>query len=281
MLQALTPASLRPHAAPLAVAGAGLSLASIQWLADQVRDSRRTHAELESAIQAHERESIDSVSMAPSTPKLTVSSGSRGGRNGRGGQMPTRSSDLALGPMNMTKIPRGPGNRNQIIFDTIKIRLTLTTSSTATVEQNFSWSLNNHPEVSHWTALFDQWCIPLASVTFHSVEAPGSGGNAPELHTAIDFDNGSAIGTLAAIDDYGSCMVQTMSPGSRFTRSVRPCVKPDASGGTGNGVSRMWMDSSVTTTPWYGIRSIFATAPQGGSFIVCEQSLCYAFRNSI
>jgi hypothetical protein len=168
-----------------------------------------------------------------------------------------------------------------VVFDRTVIRSTFNTSTSAVTENNYGWTFNSHPEVSHWSVIFDQWTIVEASVTFRSLNPLSSTGSVLELHTAIDFDNQTNLGNLAAIDDYGSSQIDVVTLNKAVTRSVLPCVKPDLIGIGGAGVARSWVDSAQPTVPFYGIRSICSTAVNAQCLVSVEQSIVYAFRNSI
>jgi hypothetical protein len=163
----------------------------------------------------------------------------------------------------------------------VKVRSSITTNTGSIVETNYNWQLSTHPEYTAWASLYDQWCIPQVSVTFMNQEAPGSTSQLPELHSALDFDNVANLGSIQAIDEFGTAAVVTLQPGRGYTRSIRPCLKIAGSNTTSQAVGREWCDCGVVGTSWNGIRTIFATAAVGTNLIIVETTLWYAFRNSI
>jgi len=184
----------------------------------------------------------------------------------------------------MFRIPKVPRNLStRIVFDVVKARSTVTISTSTIVEQNYSAALSAHPQASSWTALFDQFCIPQFSVTWYNTNAPGSATGSPIVHTALDFDNIAGLGSLAAVDDYATCIVKDFPVGAQFTRSVRPCVKSTVNATSSAGVERMWLDTSTAAGLAHtGIRSIWEIAPGStGIQVTVEVTIWLAFRNAI
>jgi hypothetical protein len=203
---------------------------------------------------------------------------SRGGKGTGSGQYVNRQ-DLKIKPPS-TRIPSGvPRNfLSQITYDSVKIRSVITASTTALVETNYTFSLNAHPLVSSWTTLFDQWCIPMVSVTFLPGFGPGNT-TTVEIHTAIDFDSAVALGSLQQIDNFDNVQVHMLAPGETksVTRSCRPCLKQTAGTQASSTLNRVWCDSANPTVSWYGIRSIVAIASSAVPITV-ETTYWYAFR---
>jgi hypothetical protein len=221
---------------------------------------------------------ITSAAM-PSTGASGRSSRSRS-NNGR-----VNSSDLALKPpvgAIPSRVPRQVGN--QVVWDVIKLDSTITTTAGgASTETNFGFSLSQHPSQNNWTALYDQWCIPQASVTFRSNVPPGSLSTSPTLYTAIDFDNIGTLGSVTLIEDFSSCVATQMFPQNSVTRSVKPCnslSNRTTAGLQAATLARMWVDSGSNQTNFFGIRSI-ATPTTTAVTLSVTVTLWFAFRNQI
>jgi len=173
---------------------------------------------------------------------------------------------------------------NQIVWDVVSFDTILTASGAGSVvENNFSFTLSNHPQAPSWQALFDQWCIPQVSVTYQSQLAPGSTTNPCVLYTALDFDSTANLGSVSSIEDFSTCVTAVMDPRVNIIRSVHPCNKSTlqtVAATSNGGVQRNWVDSAVPTTQWFGIRTITA----GGTsamIINAKTTIWYAFRNQI
>jgi hypothetical protein len=195
---------------------------------------------------------------------------------------PLNKSDLRLKPLSPGNVPsRIPRNiQSMITWDVVKVNSTIVLSTTAIVETNFAFSLSQHPQSAQWVALFDQWCIPMASVTFTSEMPPGATGTPAFLTTALDWDNATSLGSIATLQDFGSAQVLILEPGKSVTRTVLPCAKPVVGSTTNFGVSRMWIDSAFPGLSQFGIRSI-ASIPQNVYSVNATVTIYFAFRNSI
>jgi hypothetical protein len=199
---------------------------------------------------------------------------------------PTNYADLKIRPPSIFDVPRSPPNnlQNQVIHDIVKIQSTITTSTSAVVETNYSWSFNSHPQQSSWAALFDQWCLHQVTVQFNSQVPPGATTPAPMFYTAIDFDNSSNVSTVANIEDFASCEAVCMFPQASLLRSVRPTPKLSvgaiSSAPTAAIAGQQWIDSSIPGIIHYGIRTM-ADVSGAAQFITVTTTLWFAFRNSI
>jgi hypothetical protein len=157
----------------------------------------------------------------------------------------------------------------------------ITTLTTSDVTGNLSPQLDSHPQVASLKSLFDQWCIPQISASYMSRESPSGVAPITELHTAIDFDNSTGI-TLQQIDQFDNAQVDLLSFNKVVTRTCRPCCKIDVGpSGIPGGIGRIWIDSSLSSLPWYGIRALFPQAVYAGNDIIMEATIWYAFRGRI
>jgi hypothetical protein len=202
------------------------------------------------------------------------------------GYQPENRADLTIRPPNPFNVPkRIPRNVAALVaWDTVKFDSQISVSATTFTETNFSFNLSQHPQASSWTALFDQWTIPQVSITFWSSLAPGSVTGPCQFHTALDFDNITNIGSIAAIEDFSSCNSVAMQPQTRFVRSVRPSARSySTSGGSGNNaliVGPQWVDAAVPGVPFFGIRTIASSA--GASYgIDATVTIWFCFKNQI
>jgi len=260
-----------------------IPLSALRAVISEVVEARTNNLAMRQAVADHEKAEIALLSNAGSAPKThqLVRSGGKG-RRGAGPGGPVKRRDVAIKPLKPGNVPTVPRNiPNKIVWDVVKSRQQIVTSITVLTENNFSWSFNSNPQQSSWAALYDQWTIPQASVTFYSLEAPASTGNIAELHTALDFDNATALGSLALIDDFNSSQVDVLVFNKRVTRSVRPCCKPTIFGVANAGVQQSWIDSAAPTVQFFGIRSIFGVGAVTAVPITVEWTIWFAFRNAI
>jgi hypothetical protein len=228
------------------------------------------------------------INSEKSPPKTRSRQGRFVQTGGPNSMYPTNRADLAVRPPDYRNVPKFiPRNiQNKVVWDTVKVDGTITTSTSSIVETNFNFSLNGHPQASNWVALYDQFHIAQVTVTFRSLQSPGNTGAPSLLYTALDFDSAGTLGSVAAIEDFASCEVKTMSPGALISRSIKPCVKSmvaQTNGGSSysDAVSRTWLDSQLLTTiNHYGIRSILS-ASTNQYVIETTTTIWYAFRNSV
>lgn len=214
----------------------------------------------------------------------------KGGRRSRGGPsssssggfQPTNRSDVRVRPPTNGNVPSSVPRSipNQVVWDVVKID-NLLNLGTAFSEGGFSAQLSSHPQVSSWTSLFDQWTVPQMSVTFMSVMPPGSTANAARVYTALDFDNVAPLGSIAAIEDFSTASIHALEPGVAFTRSIQPCTKPTVATSS-VGVARLWMDSTSSSNPFYGIRYIVGPSNNALTGVISTTvTIWFAFRNQI
>jgi len=245
-----------------------------------VLSSREDKRLLEQAIVEHEAKAL--VTGEASTPGPSRTSRSRkSARKRTDHQGIENQRDLSLRPPTF-RVPRLPRNiGNVVVWDVVKVRSIGNSNTSGITEANNSVSLSTHPQASSWAALFDQFCIPQFSVTWYPLEPPSSTGTTLELHTAIDFDNVSNLGSIAALDDFGSAQVDVLIWNKRVTRSCQPCFKSTASGTASAAVQRGWLDTATPAISHYGIRAIFAAGITAAQNFTIETTVWYAFRNSI
>jgi hypothetical protein len=234
---------------------------------------------------AHAHEASEFSTMARNS-RASRSRGGRGNSSSSTGTRPSNRDDLRIRPPDQRSVPRSvPRNLlSRITWDVVKISTTITSATGGITETNFRFDLNTHPQVASWTALFDQWTIPMASVSFESTMPPGATIAPAVMYTALDFDNNAIISTVAAIEDFASCDSHPMTPQMTFVRSVKPCCKStlQSSGSLVNaGTERLWVDSSQPTISFFGIRSILSATVGGTYSIAAVTTIYYAFRNPI
>jgi hypothetical protein len=204
--------------------------------------------------------------------------------SGLGGYQTVNSSDLRIRPPSNRNVPRSvPRNvAAMMAWDTVKINGSNTFSGSAILEQNYSFSMSQHPQSSSWLTLFDQYTIPQVTIEWDSTLAPGATTTSPMLYTALDFDNVTNLGTIQRLEDYTTSEAHPMNPQHRFSRSVRPVPKMLISTSSGNSpagiVGPSWVDSGEPTAPFFGIRSILGIG--AGSFNTTI-TIWYCFRNQI
>jgi hypothetical protein len=129
-----------------------------------------------------------------------------------------------------------------------------------------NYQLASLDQVNTYTALFDQYRIDEVQVTLRptfNVGIQGLGTPSPIIYTVIDYDDSSALGTIAAFRQYNNC---TETQFETVVRSFKPHAAMAAYTGTFVGFANEespWLDCSSTTIQHYGYK--FAIAPPPSS----------------
>jgi len=145
---------------------------------------------------------------------------------------------------------------NQIVWTRSVLQSVVNSSTSAAVEQNFAPSISaNLPGYATWCAIFDQYYLHSFTMSISSDSPPGSTGTCPMVYTGIDFDSSSNIG-VSALSAYASVNLAVLGPGNSVTRVVQPCNSTYLAAVAASGVTRTWVDCSVTSILFYGARSI-------------------------
>lgn len=225
------------------------------------------------------------VSYMPSKNKRRTKGAKGGSMENSSGLRGVVVGDLSLVPRNPVKVPkRVPKSfANDVCWTTFKLDSTITQSASFS-ETGFAFFLGQYNQASSYQALFDQYCIVQAAVTWQSIVPMGSSASqVPVLHSLIDFDGVSALGSLAAYENYESHLVDVLQPGKSVTRMCMPCAQIAVGvGGSSSSVNsanmRSWVSTANPNTPHYGIRGAFESGSTGSNVIHVVQTLWIAFR---
>jgi len=260
-------------------------LNTLQSLVKATAPYRERKLAFRDAIIAHEKRAIkELVTGEASTPGPGKSARSGSGRNGSNSMTPSNRADLAVRPPSTRRPTSVPRNiANQIVWDIVKLENVVTLSTGGITEANSQFNLVLHPQATSWSSLFDQWCIPQASCTYRSLLPAGSSAAPAFLVTALDFDSIGNVGSVAALEDFSTAEVVTMSHGAVHTRSVKPCVKfstQQPSTNVNSGLSTPWCDSGAAGTLHFGIRAI-ASQVSAAYAVEVTTTIWFAFRNQI
>jgi len=192
-------------------------------------------------------------------------------------------SDLSMRPVpGMFKASIPKNMSNQIVWQRTSYQQYLTLSTSTSTEQNFAPTISGGfcQQYASWCVLFDQYFLHSFTVTLANNAGEGSLGTLPQVYTAIDYDSSANLGSIGAISAYGSCNVTTLAPGASVTRFVQPCNASYLAATAGSGVARQWVDSSVTSILFYGIRTITAQVTVVSQLDITA-TLNWCFRNTV
>lgn len=178
--------------------------------------------------------------------------------------------------------------RNQLYWIQGKTSTQLTISNSVPTEHNISFQFSDLTDLVGLASFFDQYCIYSVTVNI----TPDFEGAGSTLYTfgqcasAIDYDNINAVtGGLAGLLSYASCVQQEMTSGQSLQRYLKPCVAPAlytaSAAFSGYSVQRMWIDSSTTSVPHYGFRTLFVSNTVSGLSVTYDINYVVGLRNNI
>jgi hypothetical protein len=196
-------------------------------------------------------------------------------------------ADYERGVPSWDLVQHPPSLRNNITWVQGKVQIVQTISNSVPTEANQQFQLSFLADLVGLASYFDQYCIYAITASI----APSFEGAGSALYTfgtcitAIDYDNVSNLGSFAAVEAYNSAVVLEMTSGNAIQRFLKPCVAPAlytaGASFSGYGVKRMWIDSSVTTVPHYGLRILFISNSVSGLTATIDLNYVVGFRNNI
>jgi hypothetical protein len=146
-------------------------------------------------------------------------------------------------------------------------------SAGSIVEANQSFTLSQFPDASSIASLFDQYCIYAVSSRVY-VEPSSTtavlGVTYGEIYSALDFDSSSSLGSITAIQRFGSVQQSELVLGKSYERFVKPVVSfvtgsSNSTSNTGVALTRAWVNSVSSTVPHFGIRYLTANNQSGSA----------------
>jgi hypothetical protein len=161
----------------------------------------------------------------------------------------------------------------------------ITGSTSADVETNYSFLLSDLVSYTEFTTLFDQYCIVAVELMFLptvNVVDNGTSTDLGRLITAIDHDSSANI-TQAGIRQYISVSISEGYVAQ--TRIVYPridnAVLNSSSALTSLGNIRMWIDCAYPAVSHYGIRTVLTQASVSAAVYRVEAEYIVCFRETI
>jgi len=174
--------------------------------------------------------------------------------------------------------------QTQIHWFTCDFANSASLSTTTVTEMNQPFALNSLPSgfANAIAALFDQYAI-YAVYARVLVNATVNVAANPRFFTALDYDNTTNLGSVTAIQQYGTVAESSLTEVQE--RYLEPCNAPALWTGsvfTGFGQSRMWCDSASQSIFHYGLRILVDSIGSGGTGTVnAEYSLVICGRQTI
>jgi hypothetical protein len=159
-------------------------------------------------------------------------------------------------------------------------------SNSVPSELNFSFAFSDLVDNVGLATYFDQYCIysVVITVTANYIASNTNSTGFGTCTTAIDFDNVTPLGSYPLIVAYESAQTTELTLGTSIQRLIHPCVAQAVYSGSAFSnfaVSRTWIDSTNTSTPHYGFRSIFVNNGVAGFKVDYNASYIVGLRNNI
>lgn len=201
-------------------------------------------------------------------------------------QAPQQDFDRRVPSWMLTQTPP-KSIRNQIYWIQGKLQTQLTISNSVPTESNYPFQFADLVDLVGLAAFFDQYCLYSVTVNI----TPDFEGAGSTLYTfgscvtAIDYDNTTNLGVRDKVLAFSSAVVTELNTGQSVQRYIKPCVAPalysTGASLSGYGVSRMWVDSNVTTVPHYGFRSFFVSNTVNGLSVTNDFTYIVGLRNNM
>lgn len=188
------------------------------------------------------------------------------------------------------RIPRMRPSSQKVHYFKRHVDLGLITLSTGGITtQGFSFQLDEVPNYTEFTALYDQYrlCavsvkfIPMQNQTLNNSAAVGANFNI-RYATVIDYDSSGGFGSFNDAREFTTCKVKSIT--QYHTRYIKPRIKSanenDSNTIVASGNRKMWLNTAVSNIPHYGLRYVFEqfTANFIAQYKV-EAKYYFAFRN--
>lgn len=135
--------------------------------------------------------------------------------------------------------------------------------------QGWSFQLNEVPNYTEFTNLYDQYKLCAAAVKFiplqtvSQISPTGVGNFNIRFATVIDYDSSGAFATFDDAREFSTCKVKACT--QYHTRYIKPRIRSanenDSNTIVASGTRKMWLSTTVTNIPHYGLRYVFEAIP--------------------
>jgi len=195
----------------------------------------------------------------------------RGRPAGKGGRLGKLPPDGSL--YNSTGRPQiirvTTNNKEYRILDTYEVLAYLTASNAVATFVATYFTGSSLGQFSSLAAVFDQYKIEMIEVwlTPRMSAANGIALNFGQLHSVIDYDDATALTTIASALDYENCVFSSGDAGHyrRFVPHVAYATYSGAFNSYGN-VAAPWIDAASSTVQHYGLKT---------AWTVCDSAYIY------
>jgi hypothetical protein len=198
-------------------------------------------------------------------------------------------SDLVSKPQNFNIVQSPPRNLfTQTFWVQLSADNNFGSSTSAITEFNLPFTLSTLPGAGVYLAAFDQYCIYSVIVTYAYLQensAVTSSVQNVRIHSALDYDNVTNLGSITALQGFSTYSVSELAPNTSMIRFLKPCLATSLAAGTTNtvgaGIQRSWVDSAFPAISHYGFRSILGITQLSSVSVTLGVTAIVGFRNGI
>jgi hypothetical protein len=138
---------------------------------------------------------------------------------------------------------------------------TVTSTSSAAGLYGFVFQLNEIPDYTSFSNIFDQFRIEKVEVSIRPLTLPSAPGTAPayaDLWLAVDYDDATAPASVSVVQNYSNAVI--VSPGKMTNIKLYPAVNTVVNNNftstfaNSGGIERIWINSLNSDMAFNGMK---------------------------
>lgn len=149
---------------------------------------------------------------------------------------------------------------------------------------SLSFNLNQVPNVSEFTSLFDNYRISFVKLMFRLRTSPdaqlANNSAYPQMFIQRDYDDNTVPTSVNSVRESGRCILRTIRPDRYTVVKIRPATQNLVFNDTGSNTVfvpkwKQWLDMSYPGVPYYGIKYAVDTFSANTNNIIEIQAVYY------
>lgn len=159
-------------------------------------------------------------------------------------------------------------SRQVFYFRQLVQKNSITSQNTVPTEVDYNFTFADLGNYTYMSALFDQYCILMVEATFRpSCQQAPAANVGPNFYSVIDWDDSSALATIAAASQYDNTLVTSANQEHRRTiKYPRFAVSAYAGSFGAYSSTTGWIDCASTGVQHYGLKVL--AAPHTSSYAI-------------
>jgi hypothetical protein len=228
-------------------------------------------------VQTLGKTEVEAVAKAPFKVPLSSAGRRAMGKRSKSAKLPRGKHDCCFNELGSSMPFRAKSVNNANIFRTTACQLIPAWSTTSTIVETdnaFYFSVSNIPQISSFTALFDQYRVTLLEVWVYPqipTVPTTAGSSAGTFYSCVDLDDVSTV-TGTQMLDYENVVISHGIDG--HYHRWKPSVAIGAyAGGFSAFVNEVspWVDMAGTSVQHYGLKTAFSITSQAYAFdLICR-----------